>query len=141
MSSSTASPPPTSTSLILLAFNIRMNHKHLPVVIKAVPLTHRRSFHRHNPFHAPFRSDGASTLFKDVFFAVIRKALSTITIPQTRYIYKTTSETYLELCKEVKEEPRTLTLKADDSPNRTTITAHWIGSEDADVVILFLHGK
>lgn len=60
--------------------------------------------------------------------------LSSLTIPQSRFIYKTTTESYADLCKEIHQEPKTLRLKENDS------IAHWIGREDAEVVIFYLHG-
>jgi len=46
----------------------------------------------------------------------------------------TTSEIYETFCKKVNQESKTLELKEGD------VKAHWIGNEDADVVILYLHG-
>jgi hypothetical protein len=61
--------------------------------------------------------------------------LAIITIPQSRYIYPSTIEAYLKFCKETKQDPNCVTL--NDVP------AVWIGEkgEDADVIILYLHGR
>ncbi|KAM3067324.1 hypothetical protein ACMFMG_005317 [Clarireedia jacksonii] len=47
---------------------------------------------------------------------------------------KPTGETYEEFCKKVDEEPRMVLGDGD-------ARGHWIGREDADVVILYLHGQ
>jgi hypothetical protein len=79
--------------------------------------------------------NGAPTLFKDVFYTGIRTMLAIITIPQSRYIYPSTIEAYTQFCKDTKQEPNRVTF--NDVP------ALWIGEkgEDADVVILYLHGR
>ncbi|KAF2870032.1 Alpha/Beta hydrolase protein, partial [Massariosphaeria phaeospora] len=76
--------------------------------------------------------NGAPVLFKDVFYAAIRTMLEHITIAQARYMYKSTTDTYLDLCAETKAVPNSLHLDG--------VMCHWIGDEDADFVILFLHG-
>lgn len=78
--------------------------------------------------------NGAPVLFKDVVFAAIRCMVSNLTIAQARYLYKSTSETYEAFCKKTNQEPKTLKLGDGDA------TAHWIGEEDADTVILYPHG-
>jgi acetyl esterase/lipase len=61
--------------------------------------------------------------------------LANITIAQSRYIYPSTIEAYISFCEEVKQKPNRVGL------NDTS--ALWIGekAEDADVVVLYLHGK
>jgi hypothetical protein len=61
--------------------------------------------------------------------------LSNITIAQARYLNKSTSGIYEDFCKKDGQEAKTLELKEND------VKAHWIGKEDADVVILWLHGR
>ncbi|TVY13587.1 putative alpha/beta hydrolase [Lachnellula arida] len=88
-------------------------------------------------FTTPFRWNhwnGAPVLYKDVLFAAIRAMLSNLTIAQSRYLNKSTSETYQDFCKAISQEPKTVKLESG------TTTAHWIGNKNADVVILFLHG-
>ncbi|PQE06766.1 alpha beta hydrolase fold protein [Rutstroemia sp. NJR-2017a BBW] len=85
---------------------------------------------------APIRSsskNGAPGLYKDVAYTAIRSMLSDLTIAQTRYLHKPTSEIYEEFCKRENEEPKTV-VTGDD------VKGHWLGREDADVVILFFHG-
>jgi tRNA U54 and U55 pseudouridine synthase Pus10 len=60
--------------------------------------------------------------------------LSDLTIPQTRYLHKPTGEIYEDFCKRENEIPKTV-VTGDD------VKGHWLGREDADVVILFFHGK
>ncbi|KAF2475909.1 alpha/beta-hydrolase [Lindgomyces ingoldianus] len=85
----------------------------------------------------PFRSDCASTFHKDVFFAALRTMLHRITIAQSRYLSPSTTTTYLNFCKEKTLGPVTLRCSREDG---TTVLAHWIGSPDAEVVVLYLHG-
>lgn len=62
--------------------------------------------------------------------------LQHITISQSRYINPSTSERYFKHCRENHIEPRTLQAKTATS----TVSAHWLGHETADTVILYLHG-
>lgn len=76
--------------------------------------------------------DGAPVVFKDVFFAALRTMLKNMTIAQSRYMFKGTTETYHDFCRETNNIPNTIIL--DD------VVAHWIGNENADVVIIYIHG-
>ncbi|KAF2186587.1 alpha/beta-hydrolase [Zopfia rhizophila CBS 207.26] len=80
----------------------------------------------------PFRRAGAPTYRKDVVFAAIRAMLQRLTISRSRYINKSATETYHDLCKEKGTEPKTVNING--------VIGHWIGSPDASIVILYLHG-
>jgi len=82
---------------------------------------------------APFRSRGPLGLYKDVFFAAIREMLSNITIPQSRYIFGTTTDVYRDFC--------TQQHLAENTVQVGGVASHWIGREDADVIILYFHGE
>lgn len=82
---------------------------------------------------APFRSTGPPALYKDVFFAAIREMLGSITISQSRYIFGTTTDVYRDFCKHQHLDPNTVEVGGAAS--------HWIGRDDADIVILYLHGE
>ncbi|OAL53527.1 alpha/beta-hydrolase [Pyrenochaeta sp. DS3sAY3a] len=78
------------------------------------------------------RWDGAPTVFQDVLFATIRAMFKNMTIAQSRSMFKGTTETHLDLCRETKQTPKSITLDE--------VVAHWIGDEDADIVVFYLHG-
>ncbi len=58
-----------------------------------------------------------------------------MTIAQARYIYPGTIDVYMELCRQQKKSPKYLTIEG--------VTSVYIGehAEDADVIILYLHGR
>ncbi|ORY16522.1 Alpha/Beta hydrolase protein [Clohesyomyces aquaticus] len=85
----------------------------------------------------PIRTDTASTLLKDAFFAGLRSVLHRITIPQSRYLSPSTRETYFDFCKAKKIEPQTLKIEGKDGVG---VVGYWIGSPNAEVVVLYLHG-
>jgi acetyl esterase/lipase len=79
----------------------------------------------------PFRNV-RSTLVTDVLYAAIRCAFNHITIAQSRYLSPSTTECYLAHCKNANITPQTLEVEG--------VAAHWIGSPDAEKVVLYLHG-
>jgi acetyl esterase/lipase len=60
-----------------------------------------------------------------------------VTIPQSRYLQKSTSEQYLIYCKEQHVEPETIYIEIDGSRR---IAGHWIGTSNAQTVVYYLHG-
>jgi acetyl esterase/lipase len=76
-------------------------------------------------------------LYNDVFFAAIRCALNHITIPQARFLQPFTSAQYDAYC-------RSHSIKANTEPiyviDGSDVIGHWLGSPDAQHVILYLHG-
>jgi acetyl esterase/lipase len=76
-------------------------------------------------------------LYNDVLYAAIRCLLDRVTIPQSRYLQKSTSEQYLIYCKEQHVAPETINIEVDGG---SRIDGHWIGSPDAQMVIYYLHG-
>ena len=62
--------------------------------------------------------------------------LARITIAESRYLQPPVIETYQRKCKSTGEEPRVLQIKGPDGE----IPACWLGSPDAEVVMLYLHG-
>jgi acetyl esterase/lipase len=64
--------------------------------------------------------------------------LTHITIPQSRYLNQSTTQRYLGFCAQQGVEPHTLTTARGDE--KGTVTAHWIGSPNAEKVVLYLHG-
>lgn len=84
----------------------------------------------------PFRTVRSTTLYSDVLYAAIRCALGRITIAQTRYLNSSTTEHYIAHCTKLNITPQTLEV----NENGHKVAAHWIGSPDAEVVILYLHG-
>lgn len=58
--------------------------------------------------------------------------LRCVTIAQLRAMVKPTTVAYHDFCKQIGQEPKSVDLEG--------VSAHWIGSSDADVVILYLHG-
>ncbi|PVI01683.1 alpha/beta-hydrolase [Periconia macrospinosa] len=60
--------------------------------------------------------------------------LTHLTIAQSRYIWPSTIDTYMDLCRAINQAPKYLLANE--------VTAVWIGkeAEDANVVILYLHG-
>jgi acetyl esterase/lipase len=63
--------------------------------------------------------------------------LDRVTIPQSRYLQKSTSEQYLIYCKEQHVDPETIHIEVDGG---SRIAGHWIGSSDAQTVVYYLHG-
>ncbi|KAF2651109.1 alpha/beta-hydrolase [Lophiostoma macrostomum CBS 122681] len=94
----------------------------------------------------PFRNRRAATFHKDVGFAVLRTALHTITIPQTRWLSPTTAQQYLAFCKDHAIESHSIHVdvyggtEGAETDSSHQVLGHWIGDEDADVVVLYLHG-
>jgi hypothetical protein len=83
----------------------------------------------------PFRLlrwNGAPVLFKDIIFALVRASGKHTTIAQYRYQSKDTTETYHVLCNKIQQKPNSIVLD--------NVAAHWIGSDQADIVLLYLHG-
>jgi acetyl esterase/lipase len=76
-------------------------------------------------------------LYNDVLYAAIRCLLDRITIPQSRYLQKSTSDGYLVHCKAQGVTPKTVYIEVGDG---TRIAGHWMGSSKAHMVIYFLHG-
>ncbi|KAF2014051.1 alpha/beta-hydrolase [Aaosphaeria arxii CBS 175.79] len=89
----------------------------------------------------PFHKRTASTYYKDVFFAVVRCSIGTMTIPQARYLLPNSTQTYLKWCKSQKIEPRLVEIPAEGVNREGKVHMHWIGNPDtADVKILYFHG-
>jgi acetyl esterase/lipase len=63
--------------------------------------------------------------------------LERITIPQSRYINPSTSAQYVAFCKEHSITPNTFYVETDGGGK---VAAHWLGSSDAEAVVLYLHG-
>ena len=83
---------------------------------------------------SPFRgSKGASTYLKDVAMAFLRSQLRNMTIPQSKFLNKPTTDVYHDLAKRHKFKPASVTLSSG-------IQAHWIGNPNAKVVFVYLHG-
>jgi acetyl esterase/lipase len=80
----------------------------------------------------PFRNVRPTSLFTDVLYAAIRCAFNRITIAHSRYLSPSTTECYLAHCKKANVTPQTLEVEG--------VAAHWIGSPDAEKVVLYLHG-
>lgn len=59
-----------------------------------------------------------------------------LTIPQSRYINASTTQRHLQLCKDKGEEPKTIEVDGKDGK----AVAHWLGSPDAEHVVLYAHG-
>jgi acetyl esterase/lipase len=85
----------------------------------------------------PLRSTRCTALYNDVLYAAIRCMLDRITIPQSRYLQKSTSEAYLTHCKDRNVAPETVQIEVGDGKR---VAGHWIGSSKADTVIYYLHG-
>ncbi|KAF2731966.1 alpha/beta-hydrolase [Polyplosphaeria fusca] len=84
----------------------------------------------------PLRRRRAPSYGKDVFYAAIRAGLDRLTIAQSRYLTRSTTDLYNSFCKTKGEEANTSQLHGQDG----TKLAHWIGRPDASVVMLYLHG-
>jgi acetyl esterase/lipase len=84
----------------------------------------------------PFRTVRSTALFNDVLYAAIRCALNRITIAQCRYLNPSTTECYLSHCKRAHITPESIEVQGENGK----IAAHWIGSPDAETVVLYLHG-
>lgn len=80
-----------------------------------------------------FSGTGAPTLFEDVSFAAIRTLLRHSDLAVSRSIFKPTTEVYEDLCRKTNTQPRSLDVGG--------VRAHWIGDENAEVVVLYFHGK
>lgn len=76
---------------------------------------------------------GEITVFEDIFFAAFRALLDNSSLAIFRAIFKPTSALYHELCKQTGRKSRSLSVDG--------VIAHWIGEEDADVVVLYFHGR
>jgi acetyl esterase/lipase len=63
--------------------------------------------------------------------------LERITIPQSRYINPSTSALYAAYCKGHSITPNTIYVDTNDGGK---VAAHWLGSSDAEAVVLYLHG-
>jgi acetyl esterase/lipase len=85
----------------------------------------------------PFRSVRCTALYNDVLYAGVRCMLERITIPQSRYINPSTSARYVVYCKGNYITPHTIYI---DTDNDIKVAAHWLGSSDAETVVLYLHG-
>lgn len=81
----------------------------------------------------PFNSTGATSLFKDVLYAMLRKQLGIMTIKQEHYMSPTTEATYLEVAKKQGFQPDSIVLPSG-------CKAHWLGKKNAEKVILYFHG-
>jgi acetyl esterase/lipase len=62
--------------------------------------------------------------------------LDHITIPQLRYLFPSTSAQYSAECRRLGLEPNSIEVNVQDRK----VAAHWIGSPDAEMVILYFHG-
>ncbi|KAF2448502.1 alpha/beta-hydrolase [Karstenula rhodostoma CBS 690.94] len=80
---------------------------------------------------------GAATFFEDIFFTIFRTALRHSSFAVSRAIFKPTTEVYEELCRKTGREARSLLV---DGKGGEGVKAHWIGDEEAEVVVLYLHG-
>ncbi|KAF1969279.1 hypothetical protein BU23DRAFT_653335, partial [Bimuria novae-zelandiae CBS 107.79] len=75
-------------------------------------------------------------------------AVPLATIPQWRYLSKTTTQHYLDFCKSHKIPPHTVPINYGTA-GRTPrvryvghpVLGHWIGDENADIVVLHFHGR
>jgi len=84
----------------------------------------------------PFRSIRHARLHDDVLCAAIRALVDRLTIAQSRYLIPTTTEQYLAFCNKHGLRPSMLQAKGPHGE----IAAHWIGSPDADTLIVYFHG-
>ncbi|KAF1968721.1 alpha/beta-hydrolase [Bimuria novae-zelandiae CBS 107.79] len=75
---------------------------------------------------------GAPTIIEDLFFTAVRTLLSHSNLAVFRAIFKPTASAYQEFCTKTGQKARSLTVQGAQ--------AHWIGDENADVVVLYLHG-
>jgi len=83
---------------------------------------------------SPFkRKKGAPTYFKDVFYAATRTQLRGTTIAQTRWMNKSTTDTYHEWAK-------SRGLKPDSLEISEGVQAHWLGDKNAEVTLVYFHG-
>jgi hypothetical protein len=84
---------------------------------------------------SPFKgSKGAPTYFKDVAFAAVRTQLRSMSIPQSRFLAKSTAESYYEAAKTLKFEPESIDLDGG-------VQAHWLGDKNAELTLVYFHGK
>ena len=75
----------------------------------------------------------ASTYFKDVVYAAVRKHLALCTIRQEAWLSGTTEAQYLDWAKKQKFQPDT-----DVLGSHTKI--HWLGPKAAEKVVIYFHG-
>jgi len=66
-------------------------------------------------------------------YATFRAQLRTVTLPQTRYLNKPTTETYNDLAKQSNFTPESITLPSG-------IQAHWLGDKNAKTTFVYFHG-
>ena len=66
-------------------------------------------------------------------YAAFRAQLSSLTLPQTRYLNKPTTETYNDLAKQSNFAPESITLPSG-------IQAHWLGDKNAKTTFVYFHG-
>ncbi|KAF2633067.1 alpha/beta-hydrolase [Macroventuria anomochaeta] len=98
-------------------------------VLKAIVAATGRAFV--SPFKGP---NGANTYFKDVALAAFRTQLGNLNLAQDRYVTSTTcTPVYHQYCISHKITPDSITL-----PSGTQ--AHWLGSKDAQKVLIYFHG-
>ncbi|KAF9699949.1 hypothetical protein EKO04_002045 [Ascochyta lentis] len=86
-------------------------------------------------FSSPLKGEnGANTYFKDVALAAFRAHLGNLSLAEDRYVTShNASSTYLQYCTSHKLTPESITL-----PSGTQ--AHWLGSKDAQKVLVYFHG-
>ncbi|KAH7121059.1 Alpha/Beta hydrolase protein [Dendryphion nanum] len=87
-----------------------------------------------------FRSHRASTFRKDVTLAMIRTFTSRVTIVQSRYLLPSTTQAYHDWCKKRLTKPATIDVPTPGANVQGKVQAHWMGSPDANTVVLYLHG-
>jgi len=106
-------------------------------VLRVAPLLANVAFAALSRFITyPFRSIRHARLRDDVLCAAIRALVDRLTIAQSRYLIPTTTEQYLAFCNKHGLRPSILQAKGPHGE----IAAHWIGSPDADTLIVYFHG-
>lgn len=82
---------------------------------------------------------GAATLFEDIFFTIFRTVLRHSSFAVSRTIFKPTTEVYEELCRKTGKKATSLVVHGKGK-GIEGLKAHWIGEEEAEVVVLYFHG-
>jgi hypothetical protein len=57
-----------------------------------------------------------------------------MSIPQSRYLSKSSTEAYYEAAKTLKFEPESIDLV-------NGVQAHWLGDKNAELTLVYFHGK
>ena len=84
---------------------------------------------------SPFKGqNGAPTYFKDVVFAMIRTQMASLNTAEERHVNGLTKSVYLKYAKDTGFEPKSVILSSG-------VEAHWLGDDDAEKVIVYLHGE